>query len=400
MSRARIIVRNTSGLSVEEAYHLRKSLSDVLGFDDEEALLKSTKTWRTHPIELYGRMEDAFFALLNLERFYKRLCSFLGLKAMVKGINYRADGTPLTDEQLTAINKFITEQLHIAAESVEAEAVRAFLVGRIAHQVPAPVRFNIDRLPKSLLEAAKTFNLSDVEVRAIDFARQSAGEAITNMVEDVRHQVVKTLIEAKKHRRGPSQLASDLWHEVAHKDEGIVRDWRRVAITEMNETANNGFLSSLRPGAYVVGKSFPDACQWCKKNIDGKVMVYVPNPPPDYSDFSPDSKKYQEIARIWDRAIWVGKSNYGRSSSPRKRTPKGLVQRQHHEMAGFAALCHVHGRCYPEEIDPDEMFIDERGRMQVKYLDEKGWNLWYQNNIVQAGFDELIRLLPKYGIEI
>ena len=108
MATARVIVKHTSGLSMDKAYNLRKSVSDALGLDDDEALFKSTTSiWTVHPNELYRKVEDSFFAILNLERFYKKLSSFLGLKALVKGINYKADGSPLTDNHIEAINKFI-----------------------------------------------------------------------------------------------------------------------------------------------------------------------------------------------------------------------------------------------------------------------------------------------------
>jgi len=76
------------------------------------------------------------------------------------------------------------------------------------------------------------------------------------------------------------------------------------------------------------------------------------------------------------------------------------VAREHHELATFASLCHPNGRCYQEEIDPDELFIDDMGFMQTKYLDEEGWRKWYEKNITQAGFNEVRDILEKLGIEI
>jgi hypothetical protein len=90
------------------------------------------------------------------------------------------------------------------------------------------------------------------------------------------------------------------------------RDWRRIALTEAGEVANQGFIASLSPGAKVKRiEQYRGACPFCRK-IDGVVMEVVPA--------SKDDKDP-------DKMIWVGKNNVGRSGSPRKRVGGELVER-------------------------------------------------------------------------
>ena len=86
--------------------------------------------------------------------------------------------------------------------------------------------------------------------------------------------------------------------------------------------AGQGFISTCPTGSMVRRmEQFRGACSWCKK-IDGRLFKVV----------SPDDEN-----KNGDTDIWVGKTNVGRSSSPRKQTPDGLVDRLPSELYWVAA---------------------------------------------------------------
>ena len=118
------------------------------------------------------------------------------------------------------------------------------------------------------------------------------------------------------------------------------RDWRRIAITEAGENANQGLIASLPEGARVRRvEQYANACPFCRK-IDGRVMTVVP-------DSSPE--------KDGDTMVWPGKTNIGRSAAPRKKTPEGLVDRLPSEMWWIAAGTqhpHCRGRWVVVQQDP------------------------------------------------
>ena len=67
-------------------------------------------------------------------------------------------------------------------------------------------------------------------------------------------------------------------------------------------------------------EEYRGACPFCIK-WDGKVFDVV----------AADAPK-----KSWQTQIWPGKNNLGRSSSPRKKTPLGLVDRTEEELGSFA----------------------------------------------------------------
>lgn len=229
----------------------------------------------------------------------------------------------------------------------------------------------------------------------IQYIKDHADELFSDLSQEIRDKIIS--IFARDPHRHPNSLQSDLYHEI-QKPFGIDKDWRRFSITIGNEASDNAFLSSLSPGTFAIGRSFPNACEWCRNSIDGKPMMVIAKSPPDYSKVDPRSQQYKEIAELWDHCLWIGKTNRGRARTEHKLTPDGLRLRFHHERSCFTTLCHPNGRCYPEEIDPDEMFIDHRGRMQVKYLDEDGWRIWLNQVFLVTDWHRIEQIAYRYSL--
>jgi hypothetical protein len=100
------------------------------------------------------------------------------------------------------------------------------------------------------------------------------------------------------------------------------RDWRRVALTEAGRNANEGYIAALPPGSRVRRvEAYEGACSFCRA-INGRVFTVVD-----------PAKKDKDGAT----EVWVGKTNAGRSASPRKRVDGELVERTASELWWVAA---------------------------------------------------------------
>lgn len=157
-------------------------------------------------------------------------------------------------------------------------------------------------------------------------------------------------------------------------------------ITEANYIFNNAYIKMQEEGAYVVGLSMPDACGFCAEEINGRVYKVRKDIPPDYRDMK--GKEYEKWAKVWETEIWVGKNNYGRSTSSRKRIDKNignkesnLTEKEHHEFSMAVIPAHPICHCRWVHINEKTMWIDEHRQMKSRVEDEDKWQEWYENRI-------------------
>jgi hypothetical protein len=116
----------------------------------------------------------------------------------------------------------------------------------------------------------------------------------------------------------PSKLRSELFDRFGEAN----RDWRRIAITEQNEAAGQGFIASQKPGTKVKRFEMADACAWCRAIHERVMTVVAP----------------QKADKDGETEVWLGKTNVGRSAAPRKRLEDGrLVERPADERWWVAA---------------------------------------------------------------
>jgi hypothetical protein len=171
----------------------------------------------------------------------------------------------------------------------------AGLVTRVAHRLPPP--------------------LAVWHRAAWGWASARVGALLRGLTEGLRARVSGTVIRHIEEHG----LAARGKLEQALRDDfaDLNRDWRRVAITEAGEVANQTYLGEHPDGTRVNRlEAYEGACPFCKK-LNGQVFVWSTRPLGD--------------AQGWTH-VWPGKTNEGRSASPRKMTPEGLVERDASEL--------------------------------------------------------------------
>lgn len=178
----------------------------------------------------------------------------------------------------------------------------------------------------------QAIDAADIHYLAIDYGMQHCSEHVVAFSDGVRSKLKATILDYEKSSRmfggdGPrGALQTKLFDSFAEFN----RDWRRIAVTETGEMANQGFISSIPVGQKVKRlEQYAGACPFCKK-IDGVVATVVDPKAPD---------------KDWDTQIWLGKNNVGRSASPYKRVGGTLVKRTDAELWKLpAGLAHPHCR--------------------------------------------------------
>lgn len=230
-------------------------------------------------------------------------------------------------------------QRYLPADELMSDAewltTRAHLLGKaqahLGHLSEGVADALAGALPLTVAQAAQHFALADAEKQILDYARLRAVDLVVSLSDAARHDV-KMVVLNHMHQKlagdplaTPGRLQQDLFDRFA----GMNRDWRRIALTEAGEAANQGVIAALPVKSQVKRmEMYNGACAFCRK-LDGRVFNVVSADDPDKNG---------------ETDIWPGKTNVGRSSVPRKRTDEGLVLREPQEM-WWAPAGTVHPHC-------------------------------------------------------
>jgi histone H3/H4 len=183
----------------------------------------------------------------------------------------------LSEEQLR-----ILKDAGLIRESVRSMIADPYTMGKLVAMLPRATAVgltykDIERLAKKM--ASPT---TDIEKKAIQYAKEHAGQYISGIGEDLSKEVTTSVsrasvdalkkvregvIDSISNRKTRSELATSLFHAVDNK----AKDWQRVAFTEMNNAIQQGIYSEIvekSPDGHnqlVFKRPNPDACKHCKK---------------------------------------------------------------------------------------------------------------------------------------
>jgi hypothetical protein len=163
--------------------------------------------------------------------------------------------------------------------------------------------------------------VSKITEAMIDFARARCAQAIVDVGDRMRSGIKALVLEHQQAVMLGGKI-ENLEQKLFDKYATANRDWRRIAVTEVSENAAQGVVAASRPGDKLKRiEQYKGVCAWCHK-IDGKIVTVVDPAKP---------KKDGE------NEIWVGKTNIGRSSAPKKRIDGMLYDREPDELWWIAA---------------------------------------------------------------
>lgn len=226
------------------------------------------------------------------------------------------------EDWLLVADYIIQRYLPPGVISTEAEylTVRAALMGKIqaAQTSPMPPPPDImaawASLTPTYFATVPARLLTNQETSVLRITKERAALHISNLTEKMRSKMKDVILEHVQaqilgQKEGTNKiLATRLFDEF-----GLLnRDFRRIAITEAGEACLTGFIAARPFGSKVIRReAYRGACAFCR-SIDGLTFEVVdPNAP------EKDGKTQ----------VWVGKTNAGRSASPRMREGDRLVER-------------------------------------------------------------------------
>lgn len=249
------------------------------------------------------------------------------------------------------VQKYLPQD--VMMQEADWQAARASMMGRVQANLPAisaaaAMRL-VERLPTDPALIERQFGMSAVQSSALRFGQKRCCQHVTHVSESLRRKLKLAVLDWQEDRflGRPSALAQQsLESKLLDRFAEANRDWRRIALTEAGENANQGFIAALPEGAKVKRmEMYQGACAFCRA-IDGKVFTVV----------APDKPR-----KDGDTEVWVGKTNAERSSSPKKRTPEGPVARTRDALWWPAAgVMHPHCRGRWLRIAEPAMPVDPR----------------------------------------
>lgn len=299
------------------------------GLDRLDTVRKELLAWESGvkhkpsntPVTPPGMMERWSEAEMSLARLY--------LESLPPGQWTLGDNMMLVDY-------LVQRYLPYGELKTEAEwlATRANLMGRVQAQMEKPpstaqAETILAALPSSVQGATAAFTWSTVERNVLEYGVTRGVENVRALADSVRHDMRQVLMQhVEEQMRGDASqsLESRLFDEFGD----LNRDWRRIAVTEAGECQLQGYIAALPPGTRVRRvEQYGNACAFCRK-IHGVVMEVV----------AADARD-----KDGETQIWPGKTNVGRSASPRKRVDGELVPRSADEMYWVpAGTAHPHCR--------------------------------------------------------
>lgn len=208
-------------------------------------------------------------------------------------------------------------QTRLSPRDLEAQAAwlayRAQLAGRLdalrarfPGLAPQEVLLNLANQTGHLVKPP----LTRLQAQAQAWAKAAIGVNLTALSDGLRAALSRLLLG---HIQSHGLAARGILEQSLRDTFGALnRDWRRVAITEAGEVANRAYLGEMPDGARIQRlEAYEGACPFCAK-INGQVFTWSTQPLSEEHGWT---------------HVWPGKTNVGRSMSPRKRTADGLVER-------------------------------------------------------------------------
>ncbi len=341
---------------------------------------------KIHHLKELDFIERELYGIFSPDDFYADLREYLRTNPDIDLDNKEY----LTEFEVRSIDDYVKNYFFSRIPEAKTWYMRAYIIGRfLAESDTAGTVVSISPLaamPEFVQTAAKTYGLTLQEAKMLESALNTTGMHITNTTQGTVQEVQSAISEALIRREGSPGAVRRL-NEMLTSDIGeLNRNWKRVAITETNKLFNDGYISQIADGDYVIGISMPDACGHCLTDINHKIYEVTSTPPPDYTDL--DGEERGKAENDWEMKVWAGKNNVGRTASRRSRIDKrggnnaeNLREKHHHEKSMPSCPYHPFCRCRFLQFNPKFQWIDEDNNVRLSFEDPEKHQTWVKEHI-------------------
>lgn len=254
---------------------------------------------------------------------------------------------------------FPADQVWIESEWL---ATKAGIMGRVQARMSELSERQAENLlitaPSTIPAVEQRFGMTTVQRAMMQYGRARCAENIVTVADGVRQRVKALILEYQRQRAiGDPTLRESMQTRLQDAFATANTDWRRIAVTEAGEMANQGLIASVGPGGRVRRvEQYKGACAFCR-SIDGKEFDVVAANAPNKNGGT---------------QVWPGKTNVGRSAAPRKRVAGQLIDREPDERWWVAAgTMHPHCRGIWIKVTEPDRAGDEKFTAWLKAALEK-----------------------------
>ena len=335
--------------------HLAKAVAEDPGGDPDGIWARHPDPWLAEHVEdatkrfqaMLQHMQDMLSRLLFgevLGDLAKAESWTRWDQAEIEAVRARLRDKPTSsytiDDWMTVVDLLL--QTYMPADAVVTEAeyltVRAALLGKVSANLAGntpPSHAWADTIAAYVptqFAAVPPRVLSPRELSVLYVAKARAAVNISDVKEEARRGMksiciahVQAMLLGERDGQGEA-LRQALFDEFGR----LNRDFRRIAVTEAGECMLQGFIAAQDPGQRVQRQeAYRGACDFCR-SINGQVFEVVDPAAP---------------RKDGERQVWLGKTNVGRSASPRRRVGDQLMERTANERWWPAAgVQHPHCR--------------------------------------------------------
>ncbi|MDA8087743.1 MAG: hypothetical protein M0Z75_13695 [Nitrospiraceae bacterium] len=258
----------------------------------------------------------------------------------VRGMNLYKKGRPMTQSQwdkfedqvvqymrpyLNGVNEEMAVKgvlLALASAEAENQQKRVHEYGKKSYE---QVEHEVGPLPRTFSEASSHRRVNKEIEKTITRAYAGAAQYVQGVKDDVREAIRQQVVKADKLGLTPQELASNLyWMKDENPDlkqytaQALLRDWRRVANTELAMIHEQGKMAayedqamhSMRDQSKAVYMIFTGGtCPWCQAH-QGRVARLIPMEMVGGEDDDSLSSRGIKDPHT-DIAVWQGKNNVG-----------------------------------------------------------------------------------------
>lgn len=327
---------------------------------------------------------------------------------MKQNILYNPKGKPISLEKWESFNheviKYLKPYIHGVAEEMAVKGMMLALAtaemekqkkriekyGKYSYEQIEDEHYR-GYIPESMKTMKERVKVGKTVERSMLQSYDRAAMYVQGVSDNVREAIRQQVVSAYQEGKSVQQLASDLyWLKKSddeelkkHSADELIRDWQRVASTELAFIHSDGKLSAYEDQAYDSLEDNKKAvyfvftggtCKWCTLR-HGTIVRFVPVS--IVSDFANDSLSAMGIDDPYtDIAIWIGKTNVG------------------YKMPEWRICCPPHpwGTAHFARIYPDSEYYDkESGRIRSraardyeKYLPENLQKEFKENDKARA----------------
>src|SRR5579862_5599534 len=194
------------------------------------------------------------------------------------------------DDWALLIDYLVQRYLPLDDLRTEAEwlATRAIILGRMAAArqardiSTAAVDNALVAMPPTIEAADALFGLTPHQRAIMEYGNAHAAENVVALTDAQRHRLRRNIMDYLEQARMQTPGAREsLETRLGDVFADWNRDWRRIALTETGELANQGLIASLTPGRKVKRiEKYQGACSFCR-SINGKIFEVVAPDAPD-----------------------------------------------------------------------------------------------------------------------